>query len=134
MKKTLPLMAALATLPLMSAPVAAQDMSQFLNPSAMAADLGLTRGHVHAPRSYALATPRVAVATPIRIAPVTSLRPVIRPASITRLRVVETHPETIALRGVVDEVSRAAPLGANTAVIITDQPVRRTLWQRLFGG
>lgn len=145
MKHSFSLMAILAvtlSAPL-AVPAAAQDMSSFLNPSALAAQMGLDRrGAMHAPQGYAIATPRVnvldgdvvAALTPeiSRLAPATSIAP-IRRGTIARLlgpgtadlpsavilpeAAVTAPPQAAAMAERLAAVADAAPSGANVAVI-----------------
>lgn len=142
MKRTLPLVAALAatlTAPL-AAPAAAQDMSAFLNPGALAAQMGLTNGGsfngaaamrmptvaapmLHAPSVQILqhTTPAemLAALTPDvhSLAPRTSMAPIPRGAIA---RIVTPDVEVIAPAAALIETAplvHTSPEGVNTVVI-----------------
>jgi hypothetical protein len=160
MKHSLPLLAVLAATAL-SAPLAAQDMSAFLNPSAMAARLGLySHASVGAlPRGYVYGAPQVDAAHMLALlepearpslAPLRSLVPLPRGTSARILSLPHTadviavapplnHPAE--MQDLLAEATRDAPAGANTAIIangdgavvIQSGPARPTLWQRIFG-
>ena len=144
MKRSLPLLAVLAAT--LATPLAAQDMSSFLNPSALAAQLGLGNRAVitqlptttlRAPLGYTLSTSRVtalnhgaiaSLSPEIRsYAPRTSITPVPR-GHIARVLTPSADVAPVVTlvaprAGVADmaelmaEVADAAPAGANTVVI-----------------
>ncbi|WP_224814353.1 hypothetical protein [Hasllibacter sp. MH4015] len=175
MKKSLSLLALMAATTF-AAPLAAQDMSDFLNPSALAAQLGLTSGNhgaiaavprntLRLPNGYAVGqAPRVIVHGDVEIArldpvipslaPRVSVVPV--PRALSAVTPLNAVPETTGvapriaaelapMEEVLDDVARAAPAGANTAIISTEAgtvvahgqgtttSARPTLWQRIFG-
>ncbi len=131
MKNSLPLMALLAASTL-AAPLVAQDMSSFLNPRAMAAELGLGNraaianapvGVFRAPIGYSLNVPRIVTPNIGSIAALTPNVSVLAPRrsiapqprrTITRI-VTPTHAAPMA--NVMAEARVHAPLGANIAVI-----------------
>lgn len=145
------LLAATATMPLQ-----AQDMSAYLNPSAMAAQLGLS-GPSAAFGPDAIARMDAMTASPgrgfeaARYIP-TSPRPVMRPAlraglgAIAAPAVVAQMPGILSAHGdtlVVSGANRAVISGAETAIVRSNgvaaamvaevEAPRRTLWQRIFG-
>lgn len=163
MKHSLPLLALLAAT--VTTPLLAQDMSAFLNPRAMATQFGLTvpQGGAHSPQAILRGANASAIlrsmpdgvietATYVAVSP----RPVMRP----RLHELSALPHVGAdAADLIEEMSVAAPLGGNTAVVTGantavisgadtaiirstgatsatilhgDSP-RPTFWQRIFG-
>ncbi len=137
MKHFIPLMATLVASTL-AAPMMAQDMSSFLNPRALAANLGLDgniaamRGPedvIRVPSGYALNNTRIvtpsdlgsfAALTPdvSLLAPRTSMAPIPRRSVTgTIARILPEASGATAMSEVMTEARANAPLGANVAVI-----------------
>ena len=161
MKKSLPLLALLVAGTLTS-PLAAQDMSAFLNPGAMAARLGLSGGaYPSALRPGAAealggldAVALLAALEPETrsLAPLVSLRPVPRrslgrlgvvpvPAVLAAPVLIEAAPLHGGMSTLMAEARADAPAGANIAVISNGngtvihhgEAPRPSFWQRWFG-
>ena len=123
MKKSLPFVAVLAAT--LTTPVLAQDMSAFLNPHAMAHDLGLRHGSVAvAPTIVRPNTQALVLSAPAVVA---------APSFDQGLgRAIAISPDVADLGELLGAAQDAAPTGANTLILSRPAP-RPTWFQRVFG-